>query len=135
MSEEEAVESVQNAFGFKDSFGTPESIAKLIDLVKKEVVAWRPEAGDFVAGTLRDLSESAEGEFGSYLILLIETPPGALIQVHCFHTVLRRDIERRLSRGTLKVGDEIAIMYIGESDQAGKGKSAANLYRVVVNRP
>lgn len=139
MSEEEAVQSLEQHGLLGDAdmeYGTaPESLRKLLDLVQKDVVAWRPEPGDVVAGTLRDVSESMEGDFGSYIILLLETPTGKLVQVHCFHTVLRRDIERRLQRGTLKTGDEIAIMYIGEADRAGKGKSAANLYRVVVNRP
>ena len=79
-----------------------ESLQKLLDLVEKDVIAWRPEAGDIVAGTLRDVSESNEGDFGSYIILLVETPTGKLVQVHCFHTVLRRDIDRRLQKGTLK---------------------------------
>jgi hypothetical protein len=139
MSEEEAIEALQETLGgtidAAEYGDAPESLQKLLDLVQKDVIAWRPDPGDYVAGTLRDVSESSEGDFGSYIILLIETPTGKLVQVHCFHTVLRRDIERRLQRGTLKTGDEIAIMYIGEADKAGKGKSAANLYRVVVNRP
>jgi hypothetical protein len=143
MSEEEAVQSLQEhgLFGSNIADGTDEyanadeGMQKLLELVQKDVIAWRPEAGDVVGGVLRDVSESSEGDFGSYIILLIETPTGKLVQVHCFHTVLRRDIERRLQRGTLRTGDQIAIMYVGEADRAGKGKSAANLYRVVVNRP
>lgn len=131
MSEEQAVQSIGEKFGSSE----PTDLDKLIELVQKDVIAWRPEPGDYVAGTLRDVSESSEGDFGSYIILLIEKQDGTLVQVHCFHTVLRRDVERRLQRGTLKTGDNIAIMYIGESETAGKGKSAANLYRVVVNRP
>lgn len=138
MSEEEAVQSLnEHLLGDNSTeYGNaPESLQKLLDLVQKDVVAWRPEPQDYVGGILRDISESSEGDFGSYIILLIETPSGTLVQVHCFHTVLRRDIERRLQRGTLKTGDEIAILYVGEAAQAQKGKNAANLYRVVVNRP
>jgi hypothetical protein len=131
MSEQQAVDSVGMTFGTQE----PDDLQKLIELVQKDVIAWRPDPGDYVAGTLRDVSESSEGDFGSYIILLIEKADGTLVQVHCFHTVLRRDIERRLQRGTLKTGDQIAILYVGESDNPGKGKSAANLYRVVVNRP
>src|SRR5271170_3113327 len=101
MTEDEAVRSL----GEKFSGDGPDSLAKLVELVQKDVVAWRPESGDYVAGTLRDVSESNEGDFGSYIILLIEKANGTLVQVHCFHTVLRRDIERRLQRGTLKTGD------------------------------
>lgn len=142
MSETEATEAVQDAFGNvdvaftgEDSESASESLQKLLEMVDKDVIAWRPEAGDMVAGTLRDISDSSENEFGSYVILMIETPTGKLVNVHCFHTVLRRDIERRLQRGTLKTGDEIAIKYIGKAEKADKGKSAAELYRVVVNRP
>jgi hypothetical protein len=143
MSEEETIGALENRGLFGDNIkdgvdeyaNASEGLQKLLELVQKDVIAWRPEAGDVVAGVLRDVSESSEGDFGSYIILLIETPTGKLVQVHCFHTVLRRDIERRLQRGTLKTGDEIAIMYVGESERAGKGKSAANLYHVVVNRP
>lgn len=135
MSEEEAMQSLQSAFGGEDVTASSESLAKLLDMVDKDVIAWRPEVGDVVAGTLRDISDSSENEFGSYVILMIETPTGKLVNVHCFHTVLRRDVERRLQRGTLKTGDEIAIKYIGTADKAEKGKNAAELYRVVVNRP
>lgn len=142
MSEKDAFDSVTDTFkgatledNATEYANADEGLQKLLDLVDKDVIAWRPEAGDVVAGTLRDVSESSEGDFGSYVILMIETPKGKLVNVHCFHTVLRRDVERRLQRGTLKVGDQIAIKYIGEAELAGKGKNAANLYRVVVNRP
>ena len=135
MSETDAFEQVQAAFGGEDVTASSESLSKLLEMVDKDVIAWRPEEGDLVAGTLRDISDSSENEFGSYVILMIETPTGKLVNVHCFHTVLRRDIERRLQRGTLKTGDEIAIKYIGKADKAERGKNAAELYRVVVNRP
>lgn len=135
IPEADAFGEIQAAFGAEDVTASTESLSKLLEMVDKDVIAWRPEAGDMVAGTLRDISDSSENEFGSYVILMIETPTGKLVNVHCFHTVLRRDIERRLQRGTLKTGDEIAIKYIGEAEKSDKGKSAANLYRVVVNRP
>jgi hypothetical protein len=116
-------------------YGTAsDSLKKLFDNVIKDVHSWRPEPGDVIGGMLIDISDSTEGEFGSYVILTIETPSGRLVSVHCFHTVLRREIERKLERGTLRVGDEIAIMYVGEGEAQGS-RSAANLYRVVVNRP
>jgi len=134
-TEKDPFDSLQAAFGGEDVTQASEGLSKLLDMVDKDVIAWRPEAGDVVAGTLRDVSDSSENEFGSYVILMIETPTGKLVNVHCFHTVLRRDIERRLQRGTLKTGDEIAIKYIGTADKSEKGKNAAELYRVVVNRP
>jgi hypothetical protein len=133
--EKDAFDTLQAAFGGEDVTASSESLSKLLDMVDKDVIAWRPEVGDVVAGTLRDISDSSENEFGSYVILMIETPTGKLVNVHCFHTVLRRDIERRLQRGTLKTGDEIAIKYIGTAEKSEKGKNAPELYRVVVNRP
>jgi hypothetical protein len=140
MSEEEAMKSLEShgLINENDDLEYTEitdSLAKLLDLVEKDVIAWRPEPGDVVAGTLYDITDSSEGDFGSYTILLIETPGETLVNVHCFHTILRREIDRRLAKGTLKTGDEIAIKYIGEAGRAGQGKSAPNLYRVVVNRP
>lgn len=139
MSEQEAMDALgeRGMLGpNSDEYATADDdLLKLLELVDKDVIAWRPEPGDYVAGTLRDISESSEGDYGSYIILMIETPAGKLVNVHCFHTVLRRDIDRRIQRGALRVGDQIAIKYLGKAEKADKGKSAAELYRVVVNRP
>lgn len=135
MNEEEAVEAIQGSFPGSEEMPTDTDIQKLFDLVDREIIAWRPSPGDKVGGTLRDITESNEGDFGSYIILLIESTDGRLWGVHCFHQVLRGDIERRLKRGTLQVGDQIAILYIGESEKASTGKNPANMYRVAVRRP
>ena len=92
-----------------------EELLNLLTQVERDVEAWRPEPGDSVYGTFRDIDDSSEGDFGSYPILTIETPSGRLVSVHAFHTVLRRNIERKLNRGILKIGDEIAIQYRGPS--------------------
>lgn len=135
MEESEALQAVQEGFFGDEDMSLEEDIQDLFGLVDKDITAWRPSPGDRVGGILRDITDSNEGDFGSYVILLIERPDGSLTGVHCFHKVLRGDIERRLERGTLQVGDQIAIKYIGESGKVTTGKNAANMYRVAVRRP
>lgn len=141
MSESEALDSLERAglSSSEDSYvyaNATESLRKLLTQVERDVIPWRPEPGDKVGGILVDIADSAEGEYGSYIILTIERPDARLVAVHCFHTVLRKDIEKRLQRGTLRMKDEIVIVYLGEASTSGpSGRSAANLYRVGVNRP
>ena len=135
MNEDETVQAIQDTFPGTEEMPVDPDLQKLFDLVEREIIAWRPDPGSKVGGTLRDITESNEGEFGPYTILLIESPDGRLQGVHCFHKVLRGEVERRIDRGTFRVGDQIAIMYIGEADKATSGKNPANMYRVVVRRP
>jgi hypothetical protein len=132
MSEDDAVASIEQHF----SFQTPQSdsLRDLINQVERDVIGWRPQPGDVVAGVVKDITDSNEGDFGSYVIIVVETEDKQLVGVHCFHTTLRRDIERRLQRGTLRTGDEIAIMYRGEGQSSNASRSAPNLYRVAVRR-
>ena len=138
MSEQEAITSLEDhgllCEGDADIQLASESLQKLFDLVDRDVIAWRPMVGDKVGGTLRDISESSEGEFGKYLILMVETPSGRLVNVHCFHTVLRNEVERKIKRGYLATGDEIAIAYLGEKPSSS-GRSDVHMYRVVSHRP
>lgn len=138
MSDTSDMQSLEDAFpGLTDvdKERASEELLGLLAQVEKDVTAWRPEPGDSVYGTFRDVDESSEGDFGSYPILTIETPSGRLVSVHAFHTVLRRNIERKLSRGILKIGDEIAIQYRGTTGEGKGGKNAPEMYRVAVRRP
>jgi hypothetical protein len=112
-----------------------EGLLNLLTQVERDVEAWRPEPGDSVYGIFRDVDDSSEGDYGSYPILIIESPSGRLISVHAFHTVLRRNVERKMSRGILKIGDEIAIQYRGAASEGKGGKNPAEMYRVAVRRP
>jgi hypothetical protein len=105
---------------------------ELLDLVERDIKGWRPQPGQAVVGKLVDVTDATTtyGD-GKYPLLVIEAPSGALIGVHCFHTVLRSDIERRISRGTLHIGDRISVKYIGKGE-AAEGKSAPEMYRVAV---
>jgi hypothetical protein len=138
MTEDEAVQSLAQAGLLDDQtsdYGmADEDMRKLFDLVERDVIAWRPQPGDKVGGYLRDLTDSEEGEYGTYPIITIETPNGRMVAIHCFHRTLRKAIETKLRRGTLKNGDRIAIMYVGLGEKKGT-RDAPNLYRVVVGRP
>jgi hypothetical protein len=135
MDEETAVQSIEDAFGAPVDMGNPSGeLERLIEQVEKEVVAWRPNPGDKVFGILRDITDSSEGDFGSYPILQIETPNGILVGVHCFHTILRNEVTRKVAKGTLQLGDQIAILYVGQGVAQG-GKNAPEMYRIAVARP
>lgn len=102
----------------------------------RDVRAWRPEkAGDAVLGTLIDITDGGQdGKFGgTYPLLIIETPSARLVGVHCFHTTLRREVEKRMSRGTLSMGDTVGIVFKG-TQPSDKGNDA-NIYRMQVRKP
>jgi hypothetical protein len=137
MSEADAETAIEQTFLGTDDLdysNAPEELRGMLDQVDQEIHAWIPNPGDKVFGVVSDISESSEGDFGAYPIILIKTPSGKFVHVHCFHTILRREIDRRVSRGQLGVGDLIAIKYEGEGE-ASKGKQAARVYRVAIRRP
>lgn len=137
IPEDAAVEMVEQTFLGSDDLdysNAPEEMRAMLDQVEQEIHAWIPNPGDKVFGQVSDISESQEGDFGAYPIVLIKTPSGKFIHVHCFHTILRREIERRVSRGQLVIGDYLAIKYEGQGEAKG-GKEAARIYRVAIRRP
>lgn len=137
MSESEAMQAVEQTFLGTDEMdysNAPEELRGMLEQIDKDISAWIPEPGDQVFGVVADISESAEGDFGAYPIILVKTPSGNFVHVHCFHTVLRREIDRRVAKGQLAIGDLIAIKYVGEGE-ATKGKQAARMYRVAVRKP
>lgn len=135
MSDTSDLEAAFPGLSDIDKEQASEGMLNLLSQVERDVTAWRPEPGESVYGTFRDIDDSSEGEFGSYPILIIESPSGRLVSVHAFHTVLRRNIERKLERGILEIGDEIAIQYRGPSSEGKGGKNPAEMYRVAVRRP
>lgn len=124
----DALDRIESVFGNVED--VPDEFKGLLDQVGRDVVGWKPAPGDTVIGTLVDISE-AESEYGSYPLLTVEVPGARLVGVHCFHTVLRREIERKLARNLLHVGDQIAVQYRGEG-VATSGRNAPNMYRVAV---
>ena len=108
-----------------------ESILNLLDIVEKDVRGWNPEPGDKIFGVVADITDVPSRYREPYPMITIETPSGRLVGVHCFHEVLRNEVERRLKRRTLKIGDRIAIAYRGELEAKGD-KNPANMYRIAI---
>lgn len=107
---------------------------ELLDQVDRDIVGWRPEAGDKIFGIVVDLSEG-ESDFGTYPLIVIDSPDHEnLVGVHCFHQILKKDVLAKMARGTLVIGSRIAVSYRGEGE-AASGKSAPNFYRVAVRPP
>lgn len=138
MTEASDVERLEQAFpGLQDLdySNATEGMKGLLDQVELDVKGWRPEPGDKVWGTVVDITDSDEGDFGPHPIVVIQTPSGALVGVHAFHQILRNDVERKIKRGTLKIGTEIAIQYRGPQGEGKGGKNPAEMYRVAVRNP
>lgn len=108
----------------------PDEYQDLVNSAEQEVHGWLPKPGQTLFGTVMDISE-AESEYGTYPLLIVRRPSGMLVGAHCFHTVLKREIQRKLNDGRLDIGDDIAIHYIGEG-VASQGRNAPNMYRVTV---
>lgn len=93
-----------------------------------------PQAGDSITGTIVDISD-ATSDYGEYPLLVIKDEQNELIALHCFHLVLKNDIERKIARRTLVIGGLIAVTYHGEKENKNPSKNAANMYRVIVRPP
>lgn len=103
---------------------------RLLTQVDRDVHGWKPQPGDKVFGTLVDITDSEGGQYGQYVILTLETPSGNLVGIHCFHTVLRNIVERKLARNSLQTGDEVAIAFRGQ-----KPGTDTYMYRFANRRP
>lgn len=108
-----------------------ENLKKLLEQVDLDIKGWRPEQGDKIAGKVVDITEGS-GDYGEYPLLVIQTPSGNLTAVHCFHEVLRKEIERKINNDRLHIDDLIAISYRGQVGEAKPGQSAAHMYRVAI---
>lgn len=88
--------------------------------------AWKPDPGDSVKGTVRQVALSPDMGYGPYPIVTLDTPQGELA-VHAFRSILRTE----LARCRPGVGDEIEIQYVGKrSPKSGKGNEY-HVYRVL----
>lgn len=112
----------------------------LLDQVELDLPGWLPQEQPKIGGKVVDISEatsdfqrSPENPDGNYPLVIIQSPSGKLTAIHCFHTVLRKEIVRRTGKGQLKIGDLIAISYKGPG-VASAGKNAAEMYRVAVHQ-
>lgn len=109
----------------------PDSLKSLLGRLDIQAEGWKPKPGDTAFGTLVDMADG-ESEYGVYPLLTLEAPGGQYVNVHCFHTVLKREVERRQARGTIKIGDQVAVRYLGQIGASQKG-SPSHMYRLAVD--
>ena len=77
--------------------------------LERESTAWKPDAGEVLIGELIEVSEW-DGGYGTYPVLTLKDADGQLIDVHCFHTVLRSEVGRL----NPDVGTTLGIKYQGK---------------------
>jgi hypothetical protein len=92
----------------------------LDDLIDMDVEGWRPDRNEKLVGRVALIQTAGEGsQFGSYpLLTIVRDSDGDVVNVHCFHEVLRREVARQ----EVGVGDHIAIKYLGLTEGGGFGK-------------
>jgi hypothetical protein len=81
----------------------------LSDRLDRDITGWRPQPGDKLIGTVTGLTEGT-GNWGPYPIVEVEQADGTIVAAHCFHTILRNEIEGRKPA----IGDQIGIKYKGK---------------------
>jgi hypothetical protein len=89
---------------------------------------WRPKPGDVLVGTVLRISEgvSTYNDGSVYPIVAVKTEGGEVVNIHCFHTVLKSEMAKaRPARG-----DRIGVRYEGKPD----GRSY-EMYKVAVEKP
>jgi hypothetical protein len=80
--------------------------------------AWRPDAGDKLAGEVVAIGER-QGQYDPYPIVTLRRDDGEEFAIHAFHTVLGA----QLAALRPKLGDRIAVKYIGKTqNKAGTGE-------------
>lgn len=129
-------ESKEDGWLDHDPLFPPEAEAGFEDLlgqVDKDVKGWLPKSGDKLFGKVLEI-DTANGDFGEYPLITVETPSGKLVGLHCFHQVLRNEVTKKINNGRLAIGWDIAVMYKGEGEAKG-GNAAPNMYRVATRPP
>jgi hypothetical protein len=102
----------------------------LEDRLNADVEGWRPEAGDYVLGTVVAV-DTREGDYGPYPYVEIEKADGSIVGVHGFHTVLKNE----LARTKPEVGDTLGVKYFGKvATKPGSKYDSFEKYRVVHER-
>lgn len=99
-------------------------MASLAERIGQDPEPWKPEPGDTLVGTVIEVT-TRESEFGVYPLIGVMTEDGGEYYLHCFHTVLTREIARRRP----KIGDTIAVRFRGDHERGYKD------YRVLVESP
>lgn len=107
-----------------------EADPEMLELLNREPVAWRPETGDKLIGTVVGRYTREESDFGPYEVLEIRTASGVVIAWHAFGTVGRNAIARRNPRE----GDRIGVTKLGEVESKVRGHQPYANYHVVVKK-
>lgn len=106
----------------------PENLSEdnqaLFEQLDRDVTSWRPEPGDRLVGKILSAVDTTS-DYGTYPLIELDPGYGPIVQVHCFHTVLRNEVIRL----HIREGDTLALEYRGR-----KGKNDTAYYRVVVRR-
>lgn len=111
-----------------------QDLLALLNQVDQDIKGWLPKEGDTVYGTVTDISEVTGGDYDDYPLVEVQTPSGKIINVHCFHTVLKNEITRKKNSGKLVEGSRIAIKYIGTGEAKGSN-NPPEMYRVAIKPP
>ena len=113
----------------------PEEFRQMLEQSEKEYLGWNPDEQPQVIGTIADIQTNCDcGGYGAHNILFIDSPVGNSVAVHCFHTILRSQVDDRIRLGKISAGDLIAISYLGTKPSKVKGHADQNDYRVVVRQ-
>jgi hypothetical protein len=90
--------------------------------------AWKPEAGDFLIGTVMNKFD-ATGEYGTHVALIVsQHETDQEFTVYCSPTVLAKQIDR----ANPMVGDAIAIKYLGTQKNPKNDREYKNFQAKVV---
>lgn len=108
-----------------------DAFERLEALLEHDAEGWRPEPGERLVGTVRDVAKASNDFSKDYPLLTIEDPLGKWWAVHAFHTVLWQ----KIAELEPAAGDAIAISF----DGMVQGKSAEyarwRVYLERVKRP
>lgn len=92
---------------------------------------WKPNEGDTLMGTIQAITASNPGQYGIYPIVTVITDDGEIVNVHAFHNTLRN----RLLQNRPKLGEKIAVQYLGRVQSKDKNRSPYYNYAVVIGDP
>lgn len=128
----------ENSRTTSDKESASSQLLRMMKKGEKGYIGWNPEDDPVAMGTVAGITPNCEcGDFGPHYIVEIDRPSGINTAVHCFHTVLRSQVERRITAepSALNIGDLIVISYLGTKAARKQGYSDQNEYTVVVEKP
>lgn len=112
-----------------------DQLARMLMQARKRYIGWNPEAQPQVGGIIVEVVPGCNcGGFGEHYIINIDQPDNTGIAVHCFHTILRNMVERRIAGNALPVGHLIVVAYLGQV-KVNSNLPDAYDYNIVVQPP